>query len=188
MSKGKKIIILFLIGIVIIFVILLIYLNSRESQDQSAMTESQEQVAPTAEEPLQYELPPLDDEQINKAQIENSARIFAERFGTFSYYDNFDSLSEIKSMMTDSFYSWVNNTYKQQLSNEYNENSQYKSATAQAISSQITQYNETSAVVEITVMQIKKNIKENQELERKLKLEFVKQESDWLVNSAYWLK
>ncbi|MFA6027682.1 MAG: hypothetical protein WC752_02040 [Patescibacteria group bacterium] len=119
--------------------------------------------------------------------ITKSARFFTERFGTYSNENNFSNLTSLKDYMTGEMQTWTDNFIAQ---NKDKNKDVYYSLVSQAVSSNITEYNEEAktAKAEVVAMQEETTGLPQKVItkDRTLMLELKKEGNAWKVNSAQW--
>ncbi|MFZ5365225.1 MAG: hypothetical protein ACOZBH_03450 [Patescibacteria group bacterium] len=192
LSVGSKIIILSLIGIIIIAAIVLGFLYYRQRQQPTGPAVIDETTSPPRQTIIPTEpskpsvvLPAMTDEEKNSEELTNLAKIFAERFGSFSNQGGFDNLDIVQSMATDSMKSWLV-SQKKSLEQKYPISDAYYGVTTQSPIAKVLSYGENNASVLVTTQrQERKNGDENN-YTQDIKIEFVKINGNWLINAAYW--
>jgi hypothetical protein len=114
------------------------------------------------------------------------AIVFAEKFGTYSNHDGYQSLSATKSMMTASTAKWLD-TYIVDLQKKYgNESAVYFGITTKALNNTIVSIANDRATVSVGC-QRKESVGAGEIIyNQPLKLEFKKINNEWKVDGAYW--
>lgn len=113
------------------------------------------------------------------------ARLFTERFGTFTNIDNFEGIDIVQGYMTPSFENWFNTGYKQQLQERYPE-SGYAGETVKVLDVTIDERTENSASAIVRTQRVVTVNNEQRTNYQILHLEMIKTGDSWLVDSAYW--
>lgn len=115
------------------------------------------------------------------------AKFFSERFGTYSNENNFSNLTNLKDYMTGDMQAWTDNFIAQ---NKDNNKDVYYSLVSQAVSANITEYNEQAKTAKVEAITMQKETsglpQEVVSKERVLTLDMRKEENAWKVNSAQW--
>jgi len=191
LSIGTKIVILVIIAVVIITAIVLTFVFIRKGAEEvgpAVIDETQpppRQALPAQPTQQPIVLPELTDDEKDQEQLQNLARVFAERYGSFSNQAGFQNLVDIQSMLTDSMKQWVEKQ-RQDLMKKYPMDDKYYGVITSAPISKVQSFNQSSAVILVTTQRIEKQNGEEKVYEQDLKVEFIKQNGDWLVNGAYW--
>ena len=188
LSRGVKIIIVVILSLAIIG-ILVYFFVTRLNLTPESKTETPANSTQTVVEEKEITITPpeITEAEMTATQVKNLALMFTERFGTFSNTNDFAVLDDLQVMMTKSFASWFNTTYKKKLQAEYNGDTAYMNVTTEALAVNFEKQTDKSAAVMVTARRVKEVAGgEPQTFSQKLKLEFVKDNGDWLVNSAYW--
>lgn len=109
------------------------------------------------------------------------ARIFVERFATYSNQNNNQNIDDVLSMSTPVMVRWLE-------SQRGNFEPEYQGITTSVVASQIISIDDTMAVVEVNTQQQVMTVS-GMELKQKTgKVELIKEDSDWKVNGFYWDK
>jgi hypothetical protein len=137
-----------------------------------------------------YDITQEEEHQINSSDIAKIANAFAERLGSFSNQSNYSNFEDLNIFMTASMRTWaLGYVDKMRADNPYDGN--YYGITTKAIANEITQFNDQEATAEIIVSTQRREIRmdggENN-FDQDLRLTFVKENNQWLVDGAYWLK
>jgi hypothetical protein len=137
-----------------------------------------------------YDITKQEEHQINSSDVAKIANAFAERLGSFSNQSNYSNFEDLNIFMTASMRTWaVGYVDKMRADNAYN--GSYYGITTKAISSEIIKFDDEEGVAEVIVSTQRREIEmdggENN-LNQDLRLTFVKENNQWLVNGAYWLK
>jgi hypothetical protein len=193
LSVGTKIIILVVIGIVVIAAVVLgfLYFTRQEAPEpeQPIVNETQ----PPPRQPIQtgpeqrpeLNLPELSPEEKSKEQIQTLARIFAERYGSFSNQGNFQNLSGIEELLTENMKSYVKNQ-KAQLAEKYPADGEYYGVTTVAPIVRTLNFTENSATILVITQRRETRDNETRNFDQEIKVEFKKQNGEWLIDGAYW--
>jgi hypothetical protein len=121
----------------------------------------------------------INEEELYTKQL---AKIFVERFNTYSNQNQNNHIEEVKEIVTDSMYNWIETTKI-----NYSEN--YEGLTTQVLSSIINNFSSSKASVYLSAIETsQKKIDGKIELEKKnseFRVELVKQDGKWLVNGFF---
>ena len=196
----KKIILIILVVLIItggIIVVLFYQANQPTIIDQSVQTSEENQLSDQLDNSItdnteqtndQNDIKtdiiskPVDEKQILKQQ----ARVFAQRYGTYSSDGQFLNLYELRSLMTASFWQ-TKEAYIQSFDGSQKNNNFY-SLSSVALSVKLINFTEQQAQYLVNCQQ--QSIKENRQqiLYRALQISFIKQNNQWLVNGADWIQ
>lgn len=184
---NKKIKILIIVVIVIIVVVVGYLLYQYFNKPSAVSVEQEIQVLEEApKQEFEFTAPAMSASQKEQKLLEGQALIFAERFGTFSYYENFSSLQDLQPMTTVSFYQWIQNTYKGDLEAKYSQQTLSFGVITQAIAVEFVDYSDSQAQVIVTTKRTERNNEQDITYDKDLRLNWVKQGGNWLINGAYW--
>ncbi|MFA5954837.1 MAG: hypothetical protein WC817_04880 [Patescibacteria group bacterium] len=112
------------------------------------------------------------------------ARLFAERFGSFSTDEKFAGIEEIKPLMTDTFASWVENTYIPELKSRYPKG--FGAETTRVLHSTVVQQNDAAATVRVAVQRTVTSDSSGSLVKNTtLRVDMVKRGDGWLVNAVF---
>lgn len=193
MERRNKIIIAVVIAVLVILLIigLIWFLNSRPKMPGTNVNGSL---------PLGGELPSASAGLTNKpvsvvgepkleASLKAIAATFAERFGSYSNEGNFSNLEALRSLMTIKMKAWVDNYEAGQRAKAARQ-TPYYGVTSQALSTQITSFDQALGRAEATVATQRQ---ENQGTTnnprvyyQSLKLQLAKTGDTWQIDSAAW--
>lgn len=190
MTKGTKIIIIIVVGLIAISALIyFVFFFGRQDQD----------LEPTIQEPVQ-QLQPITEiekqvEQKTEAEkqevetmvnIESLSLSFAERYGSYSSQSNFENITELKLVMTENMKKWADQ-YVAEQRKKMPDSSEYYGITTKAISTDIVDKTETNAKVLINTQRIESfadgsTIVGYQEIE----ITLLNQNGEWKVDAAVW--
>ncbi len=186
LTKGHKIIIVVVIGVILIGLGAYLLYREFSPKEQPLPTDIPiGGVAPLRE--IDYEVSPLTEIDVAKNEISNSAMLFAERFGTYSNQNDNSSFIDLQSMMTDSFYNWVNTQYQSKLDQEFANNGNYSAIVTEAVAIEFLTLSGDSAQVVVTTMRTKNALEqESISYEQEIRLDLKKINNIWRIDGAYW--
>lgn len=128
---------------------------------------------------------PLSDIDPEENYVKQLAKIFVERFASYSNQNNNSHIEEVLEISTPSLNDWIK-TQKV----DFSEN--YKGVTTDVFSALVTEYGLDKAIVEVGVRQINATASNNgtsgEETQRKGKVELVKLNGEWKINGFWWNK
>lgn len=128
------------------------------------------------------------EEEIRKETISRLARMFTERFGTFSSQSQYEGIGDIMAVTTDSFQNWLRDKYIPELKGEHSA-SAYSGQTTRVMSVTVEKVTDNESQVAVRVQQAVTGEVGTIEVKYPvLKVALVRQNSMWLVDSAYWEK
>jgi hypothetical protein len=193
MSRRNKIIIAVLGAIIVILLIfgLIWWLNNRQGlagradtnqglEAPSGLPQIPAGLTNTAESPVKE--PKLE------ANLKATAFTFAERFGSYSNQGNFSNLDDLRVLMTTRMKAWTDNYKASQKTTA--EGATYYGITTQALSVQISEFDESLGRAEIIATTQRREAKGStvnpKIFYQDLKLQLVKTGEGWKVDSAVW--
>jgi len=177
---------LLILAIVIILIILLLIFWPRGEKTDNVINDTPV-VAEVVDEEEQ-QLAPLIERATptpNQASAEAVARIFSERFTSFSYQSDFANIKDVYPLMTDSF------RVEQELyvaSTPVSD--EYYGVSSDLISLDTTMNSNTSAVMDAYLQRVesKRSTTNTSTKYETLRLNLVFENGSWLVDGANWLK
>lgn len=121
----------------------------------------------------------INEEELYTKQL---AKIFVERFNTYSNQNQNIHIEEVGEMVTDAMYKWIETTKI-----NYSEN--YEGLTTQVLSSSINSFSSSKASVYLSGIETsQKQVNGKIELQNKnseFRVELIKQDGKWLVNGFF---
>lgn len=147
---------------------------------------------PLTRQPVEIEEPVVTDntpvstpepEQFSPAVV---ARLFTERFGTFSNEDDFAGIELVRPYMTSTFTTWFDTGYKSQLREKYAE-VDYAGETVKVLGVQMESESNERAVANVRTQRTVRTTSGDLVTYQTLQLEMIKNGGLWLVDGAYWL-
>lgn len=195
MSRRTKIIIGIIIALVVILLLIigiLWWLNYVKKKAEPLTNVNEGIQIPTTPSSASAGLPemtsPVGEPQL-EATLKAIAFTFAERFGSYSNQGNFSNLEALRDLMTVKMKAWADN-YQATEKVKLAENPRYYGVNTQALSAEITTFDETlgrAEIIVVTQRQEAKGTPANPEVfYQSLKLQIVKTEVGWKVDSAEW--
>lgn len=194
MSFRSKIIFFGLIGLlVIVGLILAIVFRSKKMPTTEEQTPGRlnglpagilaSPTVPSAE----VKKPPLSPAELSAAQkelaLKNQAKLFTERFGSYSPAANFANFDELKSIVTPSVAIWLEQYKKQLLAKQAPE---FLGVTTVVVSQKIISSADKQASVMVSTQQEEMLASGTKISYRDMLLKLVWQDNRWLVDGAYW--
>lgn len=199
---------LIILVLLLVAILVYIFLNERKSPStaQPVNTPEASSTLPSATSSLptsssstpsskprnyqQYDVSKEPTHQTNANDLARLASAFAERLGSYSNQSDYGNFSDLDLFMTQSMRDWaVGYVAKMRTANPYN--GSYYGITTKAISADVKSFDDTTGKAEIIVHTQRHEVKEdgsNNDYSQDLRLDFVKENGQWLVDGAYWLK
>ncbi len=114
--------------------------------------------------------------------VEQLAKIFIERYASYSNQNNYENFSDIRDLATDRLMNWL-------LSNKVDlSNDEYKGLTSVVVASKVLEFNEDKAKVYLDVQQTKQIGIKVEKINNSVKVDLVKNNNQWLVDGVWWSK
>lgn len=138
----------------------------------------------------QYDISKEAEHNTNANDVAKLSASFAERLGSFSNESNYRNFEDLNIFMTASMRDWADKyVEKMRADNPYN--GTYYGITTKAISTEVKSFNEAQGNAEVVIVTQRREVKldggENN-YQQTLRLTFLKQNGQWLVDGAYWEK
>lgn len=139
---------------------------------------------------IKYDISQEEEHEINSTDVAKIAASFAERMGSYSNQSNYANFEDLNIFMTASMRDWaVDYVSQMRKDNPYDGN--YYGITTKAIATEIIKFDNTTGEAEIIITTQRRELQvsgaENV-YNQDLRLTFVKENNQWLVDGAYWLK
>ncbi len=126
--------------------------------------------------------------QTNQEDVSKLASAFVERFGSYSNYSNYSNFSDIMIMMTSKMKTWAQN-YVSELRASQPATESYYGITTKVIQSNVSSFDSNSAKVTLKTMRVEESANfDAQSYQQDIEISMVKQNNNWLVDSAFWLE
>jgi len=184
--RKRLFIIIGLVSFVIIAIVLVILFLTKDKVDntESVVETPQENIDNTTNNgnqnntntPTVKELPPQNPEEVSAKQV---ARIFVERFETYSNQNDNSHIDDVLFLVTDNMVSWVKEQSLQQ-------SSDYQGVTTQVLASNVSDLTSNSATVNIEAWQTVENSEGTVSLQKSGEVNLVKVGAEWKVDGFYW--
>lgn len=113
------------------------------------------------------------------------ARLFTERFGTFSNQDDFAGIELVRPYITPSFSRWFDTGYKDQLAEKYS-STDYAGETVKVLDVIMESETNNSAVAAVRTQRTIRTQDGDKTSYQTLRLDMQKSEGVWLIDGAYW--
>ncbi|MCD4693821.1 hypothetical protein K8R62_00485 [bacterium] len=127
------------------------------------------------------------EEDLTEVDLKKLASSFAERFGSYSNQSRYDNLRDLKLFMSDGMKSWTDGFIEEQLSKEYS--GEYYGISTKSVVATVDNFNPSSGVASATVQTQRIEQEEGKEdnvFYQDLKIDFVKNNKNWVVDEANW--
>ncbi|EKE06255.1 MAG: hypothetical protein ACD_19C00027G0004 [uncultured bacterium] len=184
--RKRLFIIIGLVSFVIIAIVLVILFLTKDkvNNTESVVETPQENIDNTTNngnqnntnKPTVKELPPQNPEEVSAKQV---ARLFVERFETYSNQNDNSHIDDVLFLVTDSMVSWVKEQSLQQ-------SSDYQGVTTQVLASNVSDLTSKSATVNIEAWQTVENSEGTVSLQKSGEINLVKVGTEWKVDGFYW--
>lgn len=126
-------------------------------------------------------------EEERQETVSRLARLFAERFGTFSNQSRYEGITDIMAVTTDSFQTWLRETYLPKIKQD-NSGLAYAGQTTRVMSVTIDKISDADAQVTVHVQRAMTSELATEAQYPILKLSLIRSDNIWLVDSAHWDK
>lgn len=173
------------IAIVLIIVLGLIYRSKQVDPDEviSDTEVFDVEISETGSEEF-FEQPPVEipsDVDPDELLAKQVARIFVERFTTYSNQNDNAHIADALELSTESMQQWI----KTQTLNNSNE---YQGVTTRVLSNSVTSIDDVNAVIEIAAQQEQRSATESVIVQKTGRVELTKIGETWLVQGLFWNK
>lgn len=190
MERRRLIIILVIIGLLLAVSAGVWWLLQRDDVVPVSTTP----VTPTTVDPLPANTDVTVDQRtpvtsvadLNQSSAVRTARLFTERFATFSTTDNFAGIEQVRGLMTNSFERWFSTGYIDSLNERYPDTSVYAGETAKVIGVEVVSSDDNKADILIRAQRTRSTAENSVVTYQDLRLELLKVSDAWLVDGAYW--
>lgn len=137
-----------------------------------------------------YDISKEAEHQINATDVAKIAEVFAERLGSYSNQSNYANYEDLNILMTATMRDWaLSYVNKMRADNPYD--GSYYGITTKSVKTEVKKFDNSEGVAEIIVSTQRREtgttISEKTYIQD-LRLTFVKENNQWLVDGAYWLK
>lgn len=190
MTRRKRLTVIGLIILVLLLLLLILwFLFGRNTQQETKPAET----APAVEE-ITTEQPTIKEQQLKEEQDTRNqsasaiavAKMFVERYGSYSNEANFQNLKDVLPLMTDSFAQKTN-----QFIEKLNPPETYYGVTTSVLIVKVEKMDDVAGIATIllnTQQEIAENSPQNTRIEYKeIRLELERVDDVWKVDSATWL-
>ncbi|MFH2018673.1 MAG: hypothetical protein ABII98_01645 [bacterium] len=178
-----SLIVLFILGVSLF----LIYYSTRTveptepgaTQNQSAGSPAQnvgQQPAPISGAVV----PQQSSEEAIKNSAKQTAKIFIERYGSYSTDNNYDNIREVQTLATDSLWNSLSAAIGKPTDGKF------VGVTTQAIGSSFVNYSNTNATVKVQTMRAETKDGSTTDTQRDVVVNLVWQNNMWLVSKFEW--
>lgn len=138
----------------------------------------------------QYDISKEAEHEFNENDISKLSSAFAERLGSFSNQSNYSNFDDLNLFMTADMRDWAKSyVEKMRADNVYDGN--YYGVTTKAVGTELKSFNDQAGNAEVIVSTQRREVKldgSENNFQQKLRLTFLKQNNQWLVDGAYWEK
>jgi hypothetical protein len=123
----------------------------------------------------------LTPEQIADQSLEQLAKIFVERYGTYSSDNNFQNIKEVQDMVTPALWALIKPT-------DVKRSGGFVGVTTQAITSEFVKKNAGEVIVKVKTVRIEEKNNKISNLQQSGVVTLIKQGSGWLIDKIVWEK
>lgn len=188
MTKGVKILIILGIGILALGLLVYFVFFYKTETTPKIPQEKVKELVPTPEviEKSQEKTPQEKEEIKTEVNLESLAKSFTERFGSFSNQSNYENITELKLVMSDSMIVWADNFVEDQ-KQKTADSDEYYGITTKAISVKNTNLSDYNAVYMVSAQRVesfsdgKTNV-----FYQDIEITLVLENGEWKVDSAVW--
>lgn len=120
------------------------------------------------------------------------AMSIAERFGSFSNQSNYGNFTDLKILMTEDMKDWVDSYVDNLRSQQKDPNESYYGITTKALNYEVKKFDDNLGEAEVIISTSRREstgaINEGDAYLQGLRLIFLKDNGNWLIDAAYWSK
>lgn len=185
MERRTKIIIIVVVGVFLIAGVAGWWYWNQQSIEQIDQQYDEEATGLPRDVVGQSGEPQVSETGPQQFSAEVVARLFAERFGSFTNVDNFAGISLVESYITPSFGQWYNSNYRSQLQERY-PGPEYGGETVKVLGVDMLSEEDVQAVASVrTQRTVSTSVSEDVRYQT-LRLDMIKTGDAWLVDGAFW--
>lgn len=124
----------------------------------------------------------------NENDFKQLARFFAERFGSYSNQSNYGNIEDLKILMSSKMKTWANDYVKELRNNNSYSGSFYGITTKSLIEPSLNNFSLESGKVEVLLSVQREEISTSEPklYNQDIKIVFIKESGEWLVDEAIW--
>jgi len=190
LTKTQKIIILVVSLVVVAGLIIWgIFGFLGEKEEVKELPQAEEETGAKVEtgQDLAALMPEISEEEKEEFAAQVLARVFAEKFGTYSNHQDYQSILDSQSMMTSSMKAWSSSFVKKLKIQKGDQFDDYYGISTSALKIEVVELSESSAEFLVKCQRTEypeagQPVVYNQDL----KLNLIKIDNDWKVSAAYW--
>lgn len=138
----------------------------------------------------EYDITEESVHEIDANDVAKLAVAFAERLGSYSNQSDYSNFEDLNIFMTSSMRDWAL-TYVEKMRIENPYNGSYYGIVTKAVGTEVVNFNDNQGSAEIIVSTQKEETTisgAKNSYQQDLRLTFVKEADQWLIDGAYWLK
>jgi hypothetical protein len=138
----------------------------------------------------EYDVSQEAEHEVNGNDVAKLAVAFAERLGSYSNQSNYSNFEDLNIFMTSSMRDWAK-TYVEKTRRDNPYGGSYYGVVTKAVSTEIVSFSDDQGRAEVIIgTQRGETLSDGGEnsYQQNLRLTFVKESHQWLVDGAYWLK
>ncbi len=127
-----------------------------------------------------------DKTEFDENDIKKLARLFAERFGSYSSHSGFDNIKDLRGLMSDEMRDWADDFLEERIDEE--EEYDYYGVSTRALVSRVEEFDESAGQAKVFLDTQRNERKDNQEntFSQAIEISLIKKGDTWKVDSAYW--
>jgi len=147
-----------------------------------------------SDKPRNYQQYDISQEPVHQTDANDLAKMamaFAERFGSYSNQSNYGNFTDLKIFMTDSLKDWVD-TYVAGLKEKAQDSNSYYGISTKALTSEVNKFDNAQGQASITVATQRREstaqVENSNTYIQNIRIDMLKINGEWLVDSVYWEK
>lgn len=143
-----------------------------------------------SDRPRNYEAYDVSQEapyQVAAYDAEKKAKLFAERFGSFSNQSNYNNIADVTILMTPTMKAWAEGYLGKLREQPYS--GDYYGIITTAVFAETTAYDEAAGKISLVITterQETKGLEVGPLYQQKIEIDLIKEANDWLVDRAQW--
>ena len=206
MMENRKKIGLLIIGVAIIILIIIIVLLLKKTSPTEVTTiptdvngntlvDSGATLTPTStpgdvyRNPQKYNVAKEEPYKLNSNDVAETAKLFAERLGSFSNQSDYGNVTDLKIFMTASMRDWADKYVADLKAQPYS--GVYYGITTHTLTTKVLSYDDKGGKAKVEVITERQETNADKlgtAYSQKMTLDLVKSNNNWLVDNAVWAK
>jgi len=197
-------VLLIVLAVILIAVLLLFFLNPKDFSFKKLFKgDNQTEIQKTAEEEFNEMQKEIKESKVytfdqdvennrewNENDFKSIARSFSERFGSYSNQSDYGNITDVYDWLSSDMKEWADSYINNLKANTNYSGTYYGITTKALIEPLINNFNPNSNRVEVLVKTQREEVSASNEskiYDQDIKIVFVKENSEWLVDEAIWL-